>query len=209
MTWYEEPKQGAKPDRGDFTGSGSWQKPEPRWGADPEGRRIRTYECLFCRDTGVVVLPAHQAGETTEDLLDLRRIVTGRSHAHCCPNCRSGETLWEKRPVLPGVGERLLRWYWAMKDRLREQAAQEVVESRQVVAAGIAAVAKPIPLSVMLPASAEETFARRFIQDFARRYPLLPPPTPQQIADAEAIAKARAVAAGMGPAAEGTSDVRP
>ena len=103
-----------------------WQKPEPRWGVDSEGRRVRLYQCLLCNDLGLVTLPSCHPGETPEDLVSFQRLLQGRRYSYPCPACRGiGESLCSKHPSLPDGHRRRLRlWLEARRQQLdREQVA--------------------------------------------------------------------------------------
>jgi len=103
----------------------AWRKPEPRWRIDEDGRRVRLYECPFCRDVGAVTLPAYQPDETAEDLVDFARLLAGKTYAYACPGCRGiDESVGSKNPPLSTLNQkRLRRWLEARRAQLeREQA---------------------------------------------------------------------------------------
>ena len=121
-----------------------WRKPEPRWALTEDGRRVRVYLCPFCRDLGVVTLPAYQKGETGADLVSLRRMLKTPRYAYRCPKCRPGETLCAKHPPLSQAQERRLQMW--LEARRVELAREDAEGAHAPVKAGrLPQVGRPMP----------------------------------------------------------------
>jgi len=99
-------------------------KPKPEW-REVEGRMTRIYQCRYCRDATVVLLPVYKAGETDAELLDS---CSGKSIAYACPNCRGLVPVWSRGVLTDGGRKRLSRWYHAKGRQLENETAQDALE---------------------------------------------------------------------------------
>lgn len=100
-------------------------KPRPEW-REVDGRMTRIYQCRYCRDATIVLLPAYKPGETDAELLDWQG--ASKSTAWACPNCRGLVPVWSRGVLTNGGRQRLTRWYHAKKAAMENEAAQEALE---------------------------------------------------------------------------------
>ena len=113
--------------------SRSYQRPEPRY-REVNGKTVPLYECRYCRDQGLISMPAPRPNETDADLIGahgescLYGVVTGKRYTSYCPNCRGiGNSTRPGADLSAQQRGRLARWYRAMTEAFGEGAAREVV----------------------------------------------------------------------------------
>lgn len=100
-------------------------KPPVRWVLE-NGRQVRSYACAYCRDMGIVILPAHKPGETDADLLMVNP-PPGKTYSYRCPKCQGG-AMWSAQELDQWQKDRMARWYRAKEAALREDAARAALE---------------------------------------------------------------------------------
>ena len=120
----------------------SWRKPEQRW-RDEGGKLVRVYQCLYCRDIGLISLPKYRRDETDDELCGIHRardggmiagMIAGTRFASYCPNCRgevgssTRRTLQDRPPMIGEQAERIRRWYNRMMVYLREEVSRRALE---------------------------------------------------------------------------------
>ena len=113
-----------KPERSEAVIGDQIVRPPVRYRLDEHGRKVRLYECAYCRDVEIVSLPPYRADETDADLLGMGEYL-GHFIAYPCPMCKGmGEDLLHN-PLHEIVKERLRRWKTARKAELDRLAAED------------------------------------------------------------------------------------
>lgn len=97
------------------------RKPPMRFTMDAHGRKVRLYECPYCRDIGIASLPNYRRDETDEDLV---RAGMPR-HAYPCPICRNTEVGLSGEPLSDTHKARLQRWRMARRADLDREKAED------------------------------------------------------------------------------------
>lgn len=112
-----------KPERSEAVIGDQIVRPPVRYRLDEYGRKVRVYECAYCRDVEIVSLPPYQKDETDADLLGMGPVSP--RYAYPCPLCKGmGEDLLHN-PLHEIVKERLRRWKTARKAELDRVAAED------------------------------------------------------------------------------------
>ena len=127
--------------------SRSPHKPAIRFTLDAHGRKVRLYECPFCRDRGVASLPRYRREETDADLV---RSSGTLCFAYPCPVCKSTEISLRGEPLSDAHKARLQRWRRARRaelDRYAAEDAGEVLSFAKVLAKARGAVRRVPALS--------------------------------------------------------------
>ena len=112
-----------KPERSEAAIGDRIVRPPVRYRLDEHGRKVRLYECAYCRDVEIVSLPPYRADETDADLLGMGPVSP--RYAYPCPLSKGmGEDL-QHNPLHEIVKERLRRWKTARKAELDRLAADD------------------------------------------------------------------------------------
>ena len=119
--------------------SRAFQKPPLRFTVDAYGRKVRLYECPYCRDRGVASLPKYRREETDADLI---RSSGTLCYAHPCPICKNTEQGLSGYPLSDQHKARLQRWRMARKAELETEAATD--KGDRLTLGGVMAAARGV-----------------------------------------------------------------
>lgn len=149
----------------------TWEPPPQQYG-QRDGRPTRSYQCLACKEVGLVILPKHHKGESDEELM---AVYLGPGTAFYCPSCRATASVYRigvrRSEVEADQAEhprwaqaRLAHWLELRRAQIKEEQDQDAPTEKEVraaMSAGVAAANKSVPRQSAFDQAEEADQARR------------------------------------------------